>query len=106
MAGVDESYRTLLTDNHSGSSEILKQTVEWIRESVQEDRNASEILQDLGSICRAHPAMALLHNLAAALSNTTSLSLERVDLWMQAYQEHEAMACREFSHLLSGFSAL
>ena len=104
MTGVDESYRTLLTDNRSGSSEILKQTAEWVRQCIQENRNPSEIHQVLMNICRAHPAMALLQNFAASFSNKEAQSVDAVDLWMRNYQEHETRACHDFSRLLTGYS--
>jgi translation initiation factor 2B subunit (eIF-2B alpha/beta/delta family) len=104
MSRVDESYQTLLTDNNSGSSDILKSTFEWLYHTLElHDQHESQILLKLDALCKAHPCMALLQNFYAFF-RTGQLTLPRVDAWMEMYQTHDESACHQFAVHLSNFT--
>lgn len=103
MARVDEAFQALMSDHESGSSDILKKTVEWLRESLDKGRIISEIRADLAALSKAHPSMGLLHNFSLSFAKE-ELNRANIDFWMETYHEHESSACREFSMQLSHFT--
>jgi translation initiation factor 2B subunit (eIF-2B alpha/beta/delta family) len=104
MSRVDESYQTLLTDNHSGSSEILKGTVEWLRHALESNlQRETELLEKLEALRKAHPSMALLQNLWNYFQKA-SLTLPELEARIAVYDEHEQSACLQFSAFLSNFT--
>ncbi len=103
MTRVDESYQTLLANNYSGSSDLLKSTIQWLQEAFREGQTENQVRLDLEGLCKAHPSMALLHNLSAFL-HKISPNPQRIDAWMDMYQKHEAAACKKFAKHLSNFT--
>jgi translation initiation factor 2B subunit (eIF-2B alpha/beta/delta family) len=103
MQRVDELYQTLLVNNESGSSELLRLSIEWVQASLQQDRASGDILEDLQRLRNAHPAMALLRNFTNFVSEMP-LNHERVQNWSKLYSEHEAAACMHFANHLSAFT--
>ena len=102
MTRQDEKYQALLKNNQSGSSDLLKQTIQWIHEQLRSGRDNAQILKDLKAICKAHPSMALLQNFAEFF-HKIPLNGQRVDAWMVMYQKHESQASRKFSSHLGNF---
>ena len=104
MGHVDEAYQTLLNDNTSGSSDVLKRTIEWLHPLLASgDPNETEILAKLDLLCEAHPSMALLRTFSAHF-HTVPLKPVEMDAWMVRYREHEVSACQHFSAHLSNFT--
>jgi translation initiation factor 2B subunit (eIF-2B alpha/beta/delta family) len=104
MSRVDEPYQTLLADNHSGSSDILKGTVEWLQHALESDQHdETELLRKLDALSKAHPSMALLQNLSAYFHRVKP-GLPDLDAWTKLYDKHEQSACQQFSVHLSNFT--
>lgn len=103
MSRVDEIYQTLLKDNSSGSSDLLKKTADWIQEALRQGHEQKQIVANLEALCKAHPAMALLQNFSIFF-HTVALSPERIQEWMEMYHKHEIAACNNFSAHLSHFT--
>jgi translation initiation factor 2B subunit (eIF-2B alpha/beta/delta family) len=103
MPRVDEIYQTLLVDNTSGSSNLLKKTADWIQEALRNGHEEQQILRHMEALCKAHPAMALLQNFSKFFHDT-GLSPQRIQAWMEMYQKHETIACNNFSTHLSNFT--
>ena len=104
MNRVDESYQTLLTDNTSGSSGILKGTVAWLRQALASTpQDETEILRKLDLVSKAHPAMALLRSFSAHF-HRVKLKQPELEAWIDLYQKHEESACQKFTSHLSNFT--
>ncbi len=102
MVRIEERYKALLSDNYSGSSDLLKQTVAWVDTALNDGRSEKEILKDLGALCKIHPAMALLQNFHRFFLKIP-LNSKRIRAWMDKYKRHETAACRRFSAHLNHF---
>ena len=104
MSRVDESYQTLLTDNTSGSSIILRNTFQWLHQVLGTNHpDAEEILTKLDLLSKAHPAMALLRNFCAE-ARRVKLRQPELDAWIETYRKHEEAACQQFTTHLSNFT--
>jgi len=103
MTRIDDAYQALLADNHSGSSELFKATVDWIELALCAKKGEKKIMDDLGRLYNTHPAMALLDNFSKFFRQIP-LSTSRLHAWMQKYRKHEAEACKNFAALLSNFT--
>jgi translation initiation factor 2B subunit (eIF-2B alpha/beta/delta family) len=97
---VIDLYSNILTDNQSGSSGVLRNTVDWLCDSLASGAGPDDVMHGLHEICNRHSAMALLQNLQASLMNRP-LSISSVQEWMKTYREHEQKACRFFSERLA-----
>lgn len=105
MSRVDEIYQTLLVNNASGSSDLLKLTADWLRDALREGQPEKQILSNLEALCKAHPSMALLQNFSRFFHNIPP-SPQRIHAWMEMYHKHETAACHAFSQHLSNFTNL
>ncbi|MCI0605814.1 hypothetical protein L0156_22740 [bacterium] len=103
MTRVDETYQTLLANNYSGSSDLLRLTIDWIQETLREGQEEKQILLNLQTLCKAHPAMALLQNFSNFFRKIP-LSPQRTQAWLEMYHKHETTACHKFSAHLSNFT--
>jgi translation initiation factor 2B subunit (eIF-2B alpha/beta/delta family) len=103
MTRTDEAYQALLADNHSGSSELFKATIEWIELALCAKQGEKQIMAALKQLGKTHPAMALLDNFCGFFRQIP-LSTSRLHAWMQKYRKHEADACKNFASLLSNFT--
>lgn len=99
------SLQDLFLDIRSGSSEILKGAVEAIRNSMIAGTDPEEILVELDALCGAHPSMAVLRKLNQQLRQDR-ITVERLDLWLSAYQNHEASACQQFATHLEQYNTV
>lgn len=93
-------YTSILTDNQSGSSGVLRNTVDWLCDSLASGADSRDVMAGLYEICQRHASMALLQNLTAAFLDHP-LTISAVQAWMENYREHEQAACRHFSKRLS-----
>lgn len=103
MNRADESYQILLQNNTSGSSDILKRTLQWLHQALEEGQQQAKILLDLESLCKTHVSMALLQNLSLFL-HEKELTTDRIEFWRNACENHEKTSCRIFASHLSDFT--
>ncbi len=94
------AFQKLIDDNLSGSSTILRMTIDWMLISLEDGVNGESILNDLQSICRHHASMALIHNLYRSFF-AEPVNEGRIHEWLETYKRHEADACRHFASHLS-----
>ena len=102
MSAAVYSLQSLLNDHQSGSSELLKKTVDWVQSCLREGQKEKQLLANLEILRRAHPAMALLQNFYNFFRKIP-LNRSRVRAWLEMYQKHETAACRNFADHLSYF---
>jgi len=105
MLGRVNVFQKLIRDNLSGSSTILRMTIDWMLISLKEGVTGESILNDLQSVCRHHPSMALIQNLYRSVG-ALSLNEERIHAWMETYRQHEAEACGHFARHLSNMKTV
>jgi translation initiation factor 2B subunit (eIF-2B alpha/beta/delta family) len=103
MTPVDEAYQDLVDDNHSGSSELFKATIQWIEMALSAKETEKQIMADLLHLCKTHPAMAILQNFCSFFRQIP-LSTSRLHAWMQKYRKHESEVCKHFASFLSNFT--
>ena len=99
------TFQKLIADNLSGSSSILRMTIDWILISLKEGVDGQSILDDLQSLCAHHPAMALLQNLHRSFT-PQSLKESSIHEWLNTYRQHETDACRHFAGHLSNMKSV
>lgn len=98
--GSFDLYASILTDNQSGSSGILRNAVDWLCDSLASGADPRDIMSGLREICQRHGSMALLQNLKTALLEQP-LTISAIQEWMENYRKHEQEACRHFSERLT-----
>jgi translation initiation factor 2B subunit (eIF-2B alpha/beta/delta family) len=97
-----QRFEELINDHSSGSSELLRRTIDWILAAFEEGQDASTVQDRLDDLCREHPSMALLRNLRAFFERIAP-NPNRVKAWLDMYVKHESAACRLFAAHLSNF---
>lgn len=97
-----ERFEELINDHHSGSSVLLRRTIDWILAAFDEGQDASTVQDGIDKLCHEHPSMALLHNLRAFFERIAP-NPNRVKAWLDMYLKHESASCRIFAAYLANF---
>ncbi len=105
MLGRINAFQKLKSDNLSGSSTILRMTIDWMLISLKEGVDGKSILDDLKAICLQHSSMALVQNLYHSFA-AESVQEDLVHEWLETYGQHEADACRHFATYLSNMKSV
>jgi translation initiation factor 2B subunit (eIF-2B alpha/beta/delta family) len=90
------SLKELISNDTSGSSEILKRAIETINQSLDAGSRPIALLDDLTMLCNFHPSMVALSNLRKYLISK-GISKGTIQSWFHTYQEHEESACQHFA---------
>src|SRR5262249_30241584 len=96
------TLQALESDRTSGSSELLRRTIEIIRWQLAKGTQPDALQKELEQLCRNHPAMALLQSFSRFFQKIP-LNERRIQAWLEMYDKHEASSCRFFASHLSNF---
>lgn len=97
-----QRFEEMINDHSSGSSELLRRTIDWILAAFDEGQDTVTVQDRIDELCHEHPSMALLRNLRAFFERI-DLNPNRVKAWLDMYVKHEAASCRLFAAYLSNF---